>query len=106
VFAVAGIIKRHSKQHGRMARGGPGLPKVSLQPAKPDPSTSCWAGGLRSSSTPLDTHRRKPMASTVNRGKGDGFGKVGSNAASEDEDGSNAPVRQTMFEITLLIDSN
>jgi hypothetical protein len=59
-----------------MAMGIHGLPKVSPGPAMPDPSTPCgratpetalhqflvWpdrkAGGLRPSSTPLDTPRR------------------------------------------------
>jgi hypothetical protein len=66
-------------RHGRMARGGHGLPKVSPVPAMPYPSLPCgWAttetalqpflawpthraGGLRSSSTPLDNPRRTPM---------------------------------------------
>jgi hypothetical protein len=65
--------------HKRMAWGGHGLPKVSCGPAMPNPSTPCgratsetaswlfqgWpacrAGGLRPSSTPLDTPRRTPM---------------------------------------------
>jgi hypothetical protein len=67
-----------TKRHGRMARGGYGLPKVSPEPAMPNPSTpcrqatpetalqpfqgryACRAGGLRPSSTPLDTPRRTP----------------------------------------------
>jgi hypothetical protein len=62
--------------HGHMARGGHALPKVSFGPAMPYPSTPCgwdtretalWSfqgwpahrvGGLRPSSTPLDTPRR------------------------------------------------
>jgi hypothetical protein len=53
-------------RHGRMARGGHGLPKVSPGPAQPDPYMPCgWpayrAGGLRLSSTPLDTPRCTPM---------------------------------------------
>jgi hypothetical protein len=66
--------------HGRMARGGHELPKVSLGPTMPDPSTPCgqaicftsfprpfqgWptcrTGGLRLSSTLLGTPRRTPM---------------------------------------------
>jgi hypothetical protein len=65
--------------HGRMARGDYGHPKVSTGPAMPDPSTPFgevnpetalqpfqgWpthkAGGLRPSSSPLDTPRRTPM---------------------------------------------
>jgi hypothetical protein len=65
--------------HGRMARCGHGLPKVSPGPAKPYPSMPWgrvtpetallsflgWpahkAGGLRPSSTPLDTPRRTPL---------------------------------------------
>jgi hypothetical protein len=44
-----------------MARGIHGLPKVSPGPAMPDPSTPCGTGrmgGLRPSSTPMDTPRR------------------------------------------------
>jgi hypothetical protein len=59
-----------------MGRGGHGLPKVLLRPAMPYPSKpcgwatpetaisggpSCRAGGLRLSSTPLETPRRRPM---------------------------------------------
>jgi hypothetical protein len=65
--------------HGRMARGSHGLPKVSLGPAMPYPSTPCgrttpetalwpfqgWptlrVGGLRPSPTLLYTPRRTPM---------------------------------------------
>jgi hypothetical protein len=65
--------------HRRMERGGHGLPKVSLGPAMPDPSMPCWratpetalrpfqgwparrTGGLRLSSTPMDTLCRTPM---------------------------------------------
>jgi hypothetical protein len=68
--------------HRCMAWGGQGLPKLSLGPAMPYPSTLCgpatpetalWpfqgrsacrAGGLRPSSTPLDTPRRTPMTIT------------------------------------------
>jgi hypothetical protein len=68
--------------HGRMARGGHGLPKVSSGPTMPDPSTPCgqaipelnlrpfqgWparsAIGQCPSSTPLDTPRRTPMLAT------------------------------------------
>jgi hypothetical protein len=32
---------RYGQYHGRMARGGHGLPNVSLWPAKPKPSTPC-----------------------------------------------------------------
>jgi hypothetical protein len=64
--------------HGCMARGGRGLPKVSVGPAMPDPSTPCrratsetalWpfqelltcrAGGQRPSPTPMDTPGRTP----------------------------------------------
>jgi hypothetical protein len=70
--------------HGRMARGGHGLPKVSPGPAMPYPSTPCgrvtretalwlflgWrvnsAGGLRPSSTPWGTLRRKPLRDSRN----------------------------------------
>jgi hypothetical protein len=66
--------------HGRMGRGGHGLTKASPGPALPNASTPCgraipktalqpflgWparrAGGLRSSSTLLDTPRRTPMS--------------------------------------------
>jgi hypothetical protein len=66
-------------RHGHMARGGHRLPKFSPRPAMPFPSTpcgratletalqlfqglpACKAGGLRPSSTPLDTPRRTPM---------------------------------------------
>jgi hypothetical protein len=51
-----------------MARGGHGLPKVSLGPAMPYPSTSrgratpgAGQGGLWPSSTPLDIQRHTPM---------------------------------------------
>jgi hypothetical protein len=72
-------IRRERGFHGRMARGGYGLPKVSPGPAMLDPSTPCgqatperalqpfqgWparrAGGLRLSSTLLDTARRTAM---------------------------------------------
>jgi hypothetical protein len=65
--------------HGRMARGGNGLPELSPGPATPNSSTSCgratpettlwpfqgWpacrAGGLQLSPTPLDTPRCTPM---------------------------------------------
>jgi hypothetical protein len=37
-------IFRRAKDHGRMARGGHGFPKVSLGPAMPDPFRPCrWA---------------------------------------------------------------
>jgi hypothetical protein len=42
-----------------MAKGGHGLPKVSPGSARPYPSMP--AGGLRTSSTLLDTSRRTPM---------------------------------------------
>jgi hypothetical protein len=66
--------------HGRMARGGRGLLKISLEPAMTDLSMpcgratyetalqlfqgcpACRLGGLQPFSTPLDTPRRKPMA--------------------------------------------
>jgi hypothetical protein len=72
--------QNQSSSHGRMARGGHGLPKVSLGPVMPDPSTPCgrptpetalqqflgWptrkAGGLQPSSTPSDTSCRTPKA--------------------------------------------
>jgi hypothetical protein len=61
--------------HGRMVRGGLGLPKVSPGTAMPDLSTPCrcatpetalqpfqeWAGSLRPTSTLLDTQRHPPM---------------------------------------------
>jgi hypothetical protein len=65
--------------HGRMARGGHGLPKVSLGPAMPNLSMPCgqattekalqplqgWpaykVSWLRPFSTPLDIPRRTPM---------------------------------------------
>jgi hypothetical protein len=52
---------------GRMARGGHGLPKVSLGPAMPYPSTpcgraTCRAGSLQPSSTPLDNGQSPPYA--------------------------------------------
>jgi hypothetical protein len=63
---------------GRLARGGHGLPKVSPGPAMTYPSIPCgttpetalWAfqgwtvrraGGMRLSSTPLDTPRNRPL---------------------------------------------
>jgi hypothetical protein len=59
--------------HRRMARGGHGLPKVLLRPALPHPSMRwggpplqgwliCRVGGLRPSSSPLDTLRCMPLA--------------------------------------------
>jgi hypothetical protein len=70
--------------HGRMARGGHRLPKVSLGPAMPNSSMPCrWAtpvqgwlahraDGLRPFYTLLDTPRHNPMygltSSTVGRG--------------------------------------
>jgi hypothetical protein len=64
-----------TRHHGRMARGGHGLPKVSPRPDKPYPSTlygratletasNPEGGGLRPSSTPLDTPLRTPMPFT------------------------------------------
>jgi hypothetical protein len=65
-----------SQQHGRMARGGHGLPKVSLplyalQVAIPETALlpfQGWpahrAGSLRPSCTPLVTPRRTPLPST------------------------------------------
>jgi hypothetical protein len=65
--------------YGRMARGGHGLPKLSLKPARPYPSTPCeratpetalqpfeeWpthrVGSLWPSSTSLDTPRHTSM---------------------------------------------
>ena len=63
--------------HGRRARAGHRLPKVSLEPAKPFPSMPCGqpslkltavsgvavyrADSMRLSSTPLDTPRRMPL---------------------------------------------
>jgi hypothetical protein len=73
-FVVGGSVL-----HGCMARGGHGLPKVSLGPAIPYASTpfgratpettlqlfqgwpACRAGGLTPPSTPLDTSRRTPL---------------------------------------------
>jgi hypothetical protein len=67
------------RKHGHTARGGHGLPKVSLGPAIPYHSTPCrqatsettlWpfegsparrSGGLRPFSTHLDTPRRTPL---------------------------------------------
>jgi hypothetical protein len=64
---------------GRGARGGHGLLKASLRPAMTNPSTTCgqattkkavlgWltrrAGGLRPSSTLLETPRRAPLLTT------------------------------------------
>jgi hypothetical protein len=72
-------IPRRKSWHRRMGRGGHGLPKVSHGPAMPNPSTLCeratpetalrpflgWpahrAGGLRPSSSLLDTPRHTPM---------------------------------------------
>jgi hypothetical protein len=72
-------ILRFTIRHGCMAKGSHGLPKVSHGPALPFLFTLCgratpemtlrpyqgWpvcrAGGLRPSSIPLDTPRRKPM---------------------------------------------
>jgi hypothetical protein len=50
------------ENHGRMARGGHGLPKVSLGPTMTDPYTPCALQGGRpaASSTPLDTPRHTP----------------------------------------------
>jgi hypothetical protein len=68
--------------HGRMARGGHVLPKISIGPAMPNPFTSCgratpktasrpfqgWpapkAGGQRPCTTSLDTPRRTPIMTT------------------------------------------
>jgi hypothetical protein len=63
---------RNLAKHGPMARSGHGLPKVLFRPSMPYPSTLCgqatpemWpahrAGGMRLSSTSLDTPRCTPM---------------------------------------------
>jgi hypothetical protein len=70
---------QNDNRNGRMGRGGHGLPKVSPEPAMPDPSMPCgrathetalwpfqeWpahrVGDLRPSSTSLDTPRCTPM---------------------------------------------
>jgi hypothetical protein len=61
-------------RHGRTARGGYGLHKVSLGPSRAYPSTPCGRvpvvarlrpcrmGGLQPSSARVDTPRRTPMA--------------------------------------------
>jgi hypothetical protein len=54
--------------HGYMARGGHGLPKVSLGPTMPYLSTqvaACRVGGLRLSSTHLDTPLCMPLPFNV-----------------------------------------
>jgi hypothetical protein len=74
------------QRHRRIARGGHEVPKVSLGPALPKPSSPCgqatpetalwpyqgWlvrrASVLRPSSTPLDTPHRTPPASAKLRG--------------------------------------
>jgi hypothetical protein len=73
------------EKHGRMARGGHRLLKVSLGPVMLDPSmpcgqdtpetalhlqpfqgwSACRAGNLRPSSTLLDTPRHTPMQTTL-----------------------------------------
>jgi hypothetical protein len=71
--------KSGDEKYGRMARGGHGLPKVSIGPAKHYPSTPCgrvtsettlWpfqgllayrAGSLRPSASSLYTPRQTPM---------------------------------------------
>jgi hypothetical protein len=71
--------KRRQEEHGCMARGGHGLPKVSPRPSMPYPYTPCgratpetalrsfpvWpahrAGSRRPSSTSLDTPGHTPM---------------------------------------------
>jgi hypothetical protein len=83
---VVGVVeekplpRRLPPLHGRMGRGGHGLPKVLPGPAMPDPSTPCgratpktalwpfqgWptckVGGLWQFPTLLDTPRRTPMS--------------------------------------------
>jgi hypothetical protein len=61
--------RRFVSRHGRMARGGLELPKVSAGPAMPYSSTpcrraTCSAGGMQLSPTslPLDTLRRTPVS--------------------------------------------
>jgi hypothetical protein len=56
-----------SYYHGRMARGGHGIPKVSLGLAMPCRQTTPRLGSLRQSSTPLDTPRRMPMPIILER---------------------------------------
>jgi hypothetical protein len=61
-------------RHGRMARGGHGLPKVSLGPAMPYPSTPCgWptyrAGGLRLTSDFYPFGHPTPYAYAIQKGK-------------------------------------
>jgi hypothetical protein len=61
-------------EHEHMAKGGHGLPKVSLRPTMPDPSTPCRrampetalprVGGLQPSFTPLDTPPLTPLLPT------------------------------------------
>jgi hypothetical protein len=81
--------------HGRLVRGGHGLPKVSPSFGMPNPSTPCgWAtpetalqpfqgwpalraGSLRPSSTLLDTPRPTPMDLIEGLVGGDGTGEDG-----------------------------
>jgi hypothetical protein len=69
VGVMIGIMSRYSR-HGQMARGGHGLPKakVSAGSAMPYLSTP-WTGGVRQSSTPLDTPRRTPMRESGKRNR-------------------------------------
>jgi hypothetical protein len=58
--------RRWTPHHERMARGGHGRPKTSLEPTMSYPSTPLgWparrTGSLQPCSTPLDTPRRTPM---------------------------------------------
>jgi hypothetical protein len=79
IFVILRISVKEIPWHGRMKRGGHGLPIVSPGLAKPYPSKPCeqaiheaafqpfqgWptnrAVSLRPSSTPLDTPRLTPM---------------------------------------------
>jgi hypothetical protein len=61
VFVVS-VLLVYGFTHGRMARGGHGLPKVSIGHAMPDPSRPAGETHVkRPSSTHLDTPRRTPM---------------------------------------------
>jgi len=79
MFRSCILLQEQRLKHGRMARGGHGLPKVLTGPVMPCPSTPCgrvtpetalcsfqgWptcrVGGLRPSFIPLDTPRHTPM---------------------------------------------
>jgi hypothetical protein len=83
---VEQFTRASDKQHGRMARGGHGLPNVSPGPAMPDSFMLCgqttpetalqlfqgWparrADSLQSLSTLLDTPRRTPTIISVGSG--------------------------------------